>query len=386
MLVNCPECSLQVSNKAISCPHCGYPFKPDKIRTSTKRKRLPNGFGQISRIKGNLRKPYRAMVTTETGANGRPICKLLKPEAYFTTYNEAYAALLKYNSNPFDLSEYMNVEELYKKWIEKRKALNLDLRNITFAWKYCSSVYKIPIRELRARHIIYCIEEGTAISRGESKYASETVRARIKELFNQLLDFAIEYDLVDRNVAKNIDVRKLAPPKQETVKLVHQILPPGKILEIEKDASTNDIAAMILIQCYTGLRPQELATLLVENINTENWSIIAGMKTESGKNRIIPIHEKIRGYVKRFIDRSDGKYLFEIHSYEKYKYEFKKYLPNQKPHDPRLHFVTSAKNSNMDEYAIKRIVGHKITDVTESVYTKRSVEWLHAELSKLALL
>ena len=30
MLIKCPECELQVSNKAIACPHCGYPFKKKK--------------------------------------------------------------------------------------------------------------------------------------------------------------------------------------------------------------------------------------------------------------------------------------------------------------------------------------------------------------------
>ena len=27
MLIICPECELQVSDKAINCPHCGYPMK-----------------------------------------------------------------------------------------------------------------------------------------------------------------------------------------------------------------------------------------------------------------------------------------------------------------------------------------------------------------------
>lgn len=65
MLINCPECELMVSDKAFSCPHCGYPMKGQKRRESAKRKRLPNGFGQISEIKGkNLRNPYRVMVHT----------------------------------------------------------------------------------------------------------------------------------------------------------------------------------------------------------------------------------------------------------------------------------------------------------------------------------
>lgn len=27
MLIKCPECELQVSDKAVSCPHCGYPMQ-----------------------------------------------------------------------------------------------------------------------------------------------------------------------------------------------------------------------------------------------------------------------------------------------------------------------------------------------------------------------
>ena len=94
MLIKCPECELQVSDKASACPHCGYPMqstaKPRKPRKSNKRRRLPNGFGQISEIKNrNLRNPFRAMVTVGKTPEGRPICKPLKPESYFSTYNES---------------------------------------------------------------------------------------------------------------------------------------------------------------------------------------------------------------------------------------------------------------------------------------------------------
>lgn len=37
MLIYCPECELQISDKAITCPHCGYPLKEDVIK-STKKK------------------------------------------------------------------------------------------------------------------------------------------------------------------------------------------------------------------------------------------------------------------------------------------------------------------------------------------------------------
>ena len=81
MIVKCPECELQVSNRALTCPHCGYPLKSDTKPTTkkNKRRRLPNGFGQISEIKNKrLNKPFRAMVTVGKTNTGKAICKPLK--------------------------------------------------------------------------------------------------------------------------------------------------------------------------------------------------------------------------------------------------------------------------------------------------------------------
>ncbi len=50
--------------------------------------------------------------------------------------------------------------------------------------------------------------------------------------------------------------------------------------------------------------------------------------------------------------------------------------PDHRAHDPRKHFVTMAKKAEVDQYAIKYIVGHKIDDITERVYTQREPEWL----------
>ena len=42
-----------------------------------------------------------------------------------------------------------------------------------------------------------------------------------------------------------------------------------------------------------------------------------------------------------------------------------------------------AKKYDMDEYAIKRIVGHYIKDLAERVYTERNIEWLQNEIKKI---
>lgn len=56
---------------------------------------------------------------------------------------------------------------------------------------------------------------------------------------------------------------------------------------------------------------------------------------------------------------------------------------NHKPHDARVQFVTMAKKAGVDEYAIKKIIGHSVSDITERVYTKRDPEWLRNEIEKI---
>ena len=57
MLIKCPECELQVSDKAAFCPHCGYVITKSKVyspkRNQNKRRRLPNGFGSIVLLHGS---------------------------------------------------------------------------------------------------------------------------------------------------------------------------------------------------------------------------------------------------------------------------------------------------------------------------------------------
>ena len=53
------------------------------------------------------------------------------------------------------------------------------------------------------------------------------------------------------------------------------------------------------------------------------------------------------------------------------------------PHDPRKTFITMAKKAGVDEYVIKRLIGHRITDITEGTYTERDLEWLRDELEKM---
>lgn len=411
-LIRCPECELQVSDKALSCPHCGYPMTsaaPKKSK-STKRMKLPNGFGQITEIKNrNLRKPFRAMVTVGRREDGRPISKMLKPEAFFKTYNEAYEALVEYNRNPYDLDNDISVKELYEKWTSDyfKKSTVAYQRTVTSAWSYCSSVYSMRAKDLRARHIKGCMEDGYRIEtkgkkKGEKIYASPGTKTRIKSLFNLMYDYALEYELVDRNYARTFDISDDVLDEVEQNKHSHIIFTENEIKILWENIEKVKFTDWIIIQIYMGWRPQELSILKLADVDLENWTITGGMKTDAGKQRTVPIHSKIKKYIKRNYDFAitvGSEYLLndkgQTHagvwkiSYDKYAKRFDKVIkalnlnPEHRPHDPRKTFVTRAKKAGINDNAIKAIIGHKASDITESAYTDRDIEWLRSDIEKI---
>lgn len=390
MLKNCPECELPVSDKAVSCPHCGYPLKhfAKKPTRGKSRMRLPNGFGQISEIKGkNLRKPFRAMVTVGKAPNGRPVCRLLKPEAYFSTYNEAYLALSEYNKNPYDLDESIRIDELYLSWSEyyfAKLTSPSSKRTIEAAWRYCEPVYSMRVKDIRARHIKGILENIT----------SPNTQSRVKSLFNLMLDYALEYELVDKNYARtfNIDTATIADIKKS--KKQHVAFTEEELEKLWTNI-TVPYVDVILIQCYMGWRPQELGLIETSNVDIENWTIRGGMKTEAGRDRLVPVHTAIQKFIETKYNeavRLSHKYLIspdgELFTYDRYRHKFDAVMKGlgiegHRAHDPRKTFVTMCKKYNVDEYAIKRMVGHNVSDITEAVYTDRDNSWLAEEVAKI---
>lgn len=410
MLTTCPECELQVSDKALSCPHCGYPLQqnspPRKKRTSKKRRRLPNGFGQISEIKGrNLRNPFRAMVTVGKHENGRPICKPLKPQSYFPTYNDAYAALVEYNKNPYDLTPSITVEELYEQWSEKHyQELSYSrVRNLKGAWEYCSSVYKMRVIDLRTRHIKNCMEDGTRVVNGKVKPTTSSIKVNMKTLFNKMLDYAVEYELVDRNYARNFTIDGDTLSDALTAKRQHISFSEEELDILWKNEGALDFVDTILIQCYSGWRPQEMCLIKIEDVNINEGWFKAGIKTKAGIMRTVPIHPKIKSLVERKYNKAlsfGSEYLityvnepankiYKSLTYKRYQALFDSTIKElnlnseHRPHDARKCFVTMAKKYGVDEYAIKYIVGHTVNDITEAVYTERNFEWLASEMQKI---
>lgn len=326
----------------------------------SKRMRLPNGFGQISKLKNKrLRNPYRAMVTVGKTETGRPICKLLKPVAYFPTYNEAYAALVEYNRNPYDFSKKTTFKEVFDKWYEEyqRTRSQSAVRSVNVEVECCRDVWNMDLRDIKAHHIKSCMD----------MTKSPKFKKGIRYIFQEVLAMGMEYGAVDTNVARDYSPKISQEGKKKVSE--HSALSEKEMETLWSDTK-DPMNRAILIQCYTGLRPDELCQIRKDNVHFEQSYMIGGNKTDAGKNRVVPISEKIKEIVKEALNNKTDYLIateYDKHlTYQNYYVELKKRFPNHKPHDPRKTFVTMAKRAGVNEFAIKRIVGHHIRDLTES--------------------
>lgn len=390
MLINCKECGLIMSSDAIFCPHCGYIYKPDKMPKPKKRSRLPNGFGQITKLhKKNLRKPYRAMVSVGKTDDGKPIQRLLEPVAYFETYNEAYSALLEFNKNPYIVNRDATFKEVYDDWYEEhsKRVSDSRMRSIRYTMNKLTKYYDVKLSDIKPKVLNSIIDEFKTDT-GEN-------RKKIKTLFNQVMDYAVMNEIIDRNYARISNI-KIDDPNQ--VKKGHITFTDDEISLLWKNID-RPYVSWILMQCYTGMRPGELCEIRLENINLDDNYMIGGIKTEAGKDRIIPIHKAIKSLIEKQISYSrliGSEYLLSEYGLNKIEYDvYKRRFYDVRttlrlnvehtPHDCRKFFISQAKKYKLDEYALKRIVGHKISDLTERVYTVRESDWLYDEINKISV-
>ena len=372
------------------------------------------GRGEGSVTYDRRRKRYRARVTIgwetneETGRT-KQIVKTLGSN--YKTKGEATSALAEYLKNPYDLNNKdITFEQLYKKWfdeyIDTDEHESIKYR-VKAAYRYCSLIYKKKFREITIIDMKDCIYKGTATCvrgkyKGEQRLASPQSKEIIKYLFNHIYDYALEARLVERNYAREFTLDKKV--FQEKEKNYKSKVPFSKeeIDKLWKSIEFVPFADMIVYACYSGWRPTELIKLKIKDVDLKNGFVKGGMKTNAGKNRLVPIHPLVSSIVEKYYKEAKSvgsDYLFnDVNnkfgiglSYDQYLSRFNKVMnalhfrTEITPHYTRHTFITKAKSRevNMNEYVLKIIVGHDVGDLTEHVYTHRELNDLKEEMCKI---
>lgn len=355
----------------------------------------PNGFGSVYKLsnsshrrnKWGVRKTAGWEINPETGKRKQIYINI----GYFPTRDLAMQALANFNENPYDIkTDSITFAEVYEKWSAgyfPTLSNPSSIRTVTAAYAYCSNLYDMRMKDIRVSHL-----EGTIIN----ATVGDSTKARIKSLFNMMYKYALAHDIVEKDYA-SVMFANGNPIKGGTTK---EAIPftNDEIMRLWDLVDHVPFTDMVLIGIYSGWRPQELSILKISDIDLEAGTMKGGLKTDAGKNRIVPIHSLIMPLIEKRTKEAvalKSEYLFNdpkgqqgTHmTYDKYRKRFSKVMDilgfKHRPHETRHTFITKAKDAHVNEYILKLIAGHAIDDITEKVYTHRSIEQLKEEIEKI---
>lgn len=347
----------------------------------------PNGFGTVYKLPGRRRRPWIARVTTGWELVIDPQTGKEKPKqlyqtiGYFENKKEALEALALHRVNPVSPKADITLGELYEEWSKGKYEYisKQTIDNYKAGWNYLSKYEKVKFKELRTAHF------QTIIDACHKEGKSRSTLEKIKVVATQLYDYAMQNDIINKNYAEFIKL-----PRAE--KEEKQIFADLEIQKLERAAGSIEWADTILILIYSGLRINEMLSLTRFNVDLDNQIITGGLKTDAGKNRVIPIHPKIIKHVKTWYDKGgeylifhkEGKRISDKYYREKYYYPTLEKLGIRKlnPHCCRHTFASLLARAGADPRAIQKLMGHSKYSFTADTYTHTDIAELREAINK----
>lgn len=412
-LILCPECEHSISDKALSCPSCGYPMKPMAMESESLSKRrirrhrkLPNGSGSIKHLSGKRSRPWAAYPpVTQFSLNGSPI---LGPAiGYFKVYDEAYQALMLYQNTPDDIKKSnLSFSDLCAALLSNRSCtISTKNINITFAElyeQYFESKYKNSKRKLSAA-AKYSAQAAfnncqklhdrkfVDLKKNDLQDIIDTCPLKhsslelIVSLFKGMYAYAVQNDIVEKDYSQFVCIN-IPDDDENGVPFSSNAI---DILWRNKDKEN---VGMILLMIYTGFRITAYQTI---QYNESGQYFQGGVKTAASKNRIVPLHPAIQSFAKDFAQSYlTGSETFVVNRFRNHFYKTLDSLglavsdsgTKHTPHDCRHTFSWLCDKYGVDDMSKHLLMGHSLgNDIEKSVYGHRTFEELKAEIGKIVV-
>lgn len=336
--------------------------------------KLPNGYGGISKLSGKRRRPWVVRLTDSYSITDGKTTQNRKTLGYYETRAKALAALAEYNKKPYDIDAAgVTFAEIYELWIVgKKNVTERSRKRFGTMFDHSKPLHKRTFRSLRASDMQVILDNAGL------GYATQR---QLISLWQQMYNYAVANDIADKDYAKYVHVTVPEPESRR------KPFSEDEMSQLRAIADTKPYADVILILIYTGWRIGELLAMDCSDIDTTEWTMKGGSKTEAGKNRIVPVHESIKPYIKKYMaSRERGKFLPEI-TYSKFNVIFKDICTHcgidHTIHDTRHTFATRADNFGMNKICIQRLMGHASQGVTDKVYTHKDLEQLRKAIDLL---
>lgn len=334
-----------------------------------KRLKLPNGFGSITKKSGNRRKPFEI----RKWIDGRQ-----KVIGYEANYESALAFLCEYNKNPllFSPSEITFAElfTLVKAYLYPRIKPHTQ-QSYTAAYNHLKRLYDKQFAKIRIGDLQAAIRDIHDTGAGYS------TQKKARQVLHHMYTYAVKYEIIppERDISRYVDIDKDKKVYKKTIFNTRQIY---KLFR----AADNRYAKMILMHMMLGTRPSEFLNIERSDVKIrQRYILIRESKTEAGRNRIIPIHRQTLPFWTEFLAENNKHIATDSNgvqlNYSRFRSRFDKTLTELKikrhtPHECRHTLASLLNNADANPTAIKRILGHASSSITEKHYTHKDLHQL----------
>lgn len=349
--------------------------------------KFPSGYGSIIRLGGKRRKPYAVRITTgirNAGTDDHPRAQqVYRYLGYFEKKGDAVKFLANYNSGlrvreHRSVDEWPTFKEVFQNVMEERresrKGLGESLENAyNAAFRRLGDVHDMKICNVRYSDLQPIIDSNREMSKS-SVYNMITV-------CHMVSTYAIKYEYISTDFSAQLTADYTEKEK------IHRPYTVEEIRHLWQN-STLPAAQFALISIYTGMRPTEVLTLRVRDEDIARRWTKAGIKTDAGKDRVIPFHKDIVPVLLARRAETGSDRIFTENSLATFRRrhwnsEMALLGISHLPHDGRHTCATALEKAGVSPNRRKLILGHAVRDITDGVYTHVSPEDLLAEIDKL---
>lgn len=373
-----------------------------------KHPRLPNGYGSIRYLGKSRKNPYAVHPPADIDGNRPPaLCYVddwMKGFIVLTsfkagTYTPGMEATLEIpgSTSSKDLeslaarlmADYNRVKgiepdepektfsEVYtafyaNKYAPGHKYSPATVNTTRAAYKNCKALYTKKFRALRSKDLQDNLDACPL------KHASLEL---IVSLYHQMYKYADGQGLCDKDYSKFVTIKKEDDDE-------HGVPFTKAELKILWDNVQDEVVEMLLIMCYSGWRISEYIEL---EVNLDENYFCGGIKTDAGKNRIVPIHSAILPLVERRIKKYGRLIPCSSDYFREQMDDIIQRLgfhndPKHTPHDCRHTFSKLCEEYEVSENDRKRMLGHSFgNDITNKIYGHRELDELRKQIEKIKI-
>ena len=331
--------------------------------------RAPNGYGTVVKLSGNRRRPYAVKKLAGRTAEGQPRYDIV---GYTATKEDGLILLAQYNRDPWDIDQSkITLAQLYDLWLQ-RKAPKLGQSTqkvLKSCWNYLQPLSGKPYRSLRAYHMQDVIDDCPR---------SASMKNAIRSLWRHLDDYALEIDVINKQYSGLLTSAVIPDTKR-------QPFTPEEVERVWQHLGDVPSADLVLILLYSGWRISELLALTPADIDLTAGTMTGGTKTAAGKNRVVPIHHRIRPLIEaRLAEGHDTMVGMTDRTFRATWSQAMDALGmDHVPHECRHTFETLLDAAGGNRRCIDLLMGHASKGTGNRVYNHKTIEQLKSTVELL---